>query len=54
MAAMISIGCSFCESCAARAVPWKLPRTLIGMLMDASAARTAAWPSASVAPSARL
>src|SRR6478609_7861922 len=54
MAARISKGCCWFDSCAARAVPWKLPRTLIGMWMEASAARTAAWLSASVAPSARL
>src|SRR6478752_7958992 len=54
MAARISRGCCWFDSCAARAVPWKLPRTLIGIWMDASAARTAAWLSASVAPSARL
>src|SRR4051812_30933643 len=54
MAARISSGCWPCDSCAARAVPWKLPRTLLGMAISASAARTAAWPSAKVLSSARL
>src|SRR6185369_2649283 len=54
IASAISIGCSFCESCAARAVPWKLPRTLIGMPISASACRTAFSPSARLLPSARL
>src|SRR6185369_16827500 len=54
IASAISIGCSFCESCAARAVPWKVPRTLIGMPISASACRTAFSLSARLLPSARL
>src|SRR6218665_224045 len=47
MAAMISSSNCPCERWALSAVPWKLPRTLVGMAMSASACAMAsrAWPS---------
>ena len=48
------MACCELESCAARAVPEKLPRTLMGMAMSFSACLTRRCPSASVTPSARL
>ena len=48
-------GCCACDCWKVRAVPWKLPRTLVGMPMSASAALiTAAARRRACAPSARL
>ena len=54
MAATISIACCPCDCCAASAVPWNEPRTLVGMPMSASACLIALPASSSVLPSARL
>ncbi len=54
MAARISSGSAALLSCAARAVPWKLPRTLFGMPMLASASLMSAAASDRLEPGARL
>src|SRR3954470_15395089 len=54
MAAATRNGCCLFWSWALRALPWKLPCTLVGMAMSASACLMAAWASLSAMPSARL
>ncbi len=53
-AARISIGSDFRLSWKVRAVPWKLPRTLTGMPMAASALAMEVWASLRDFPGARL
>src|SRR5476649_1135008 len=54
MAARISSGNDLLLSCAALAEPWKLPRTLFGMPISASAALICSAASDRLAPVCRL